>query len=440
MSGAHSTIRERDEDAGEAGEGPPQPGLVVVFAVDSPRFVPLPLHHGRIVLGRDRLLRDGVDDRNVSRAHLEVTLRGEQWQLRDLGSTNGSAVDGAPLRSGLYAACPRLLRIGRTLLLPCADLRPHLACRLHVREGVVVGPTLARVHERIRRLARVGQSLLLGGGSGVGKEVAARVFHAASGRPRGPFVALNCATIPGELAERLLFGARRGAYSGAVEHAEGLVQAADGGTLFLDEIGELEPRVQAKLLRVLETREVTPLGETRARPVDLRLCAATLRDLRAAVQAGDFREDLYYRVARPSVQVPSLYERPEELPWLVDLCVRTLAGDAPLAVHVGLIEACLLRGWPGNVRELTTEIRCAAVEALAEGRGALELRHLDPAAGGPVAAASRGAPAPLDVDDVLREFAGNVTRAAERLGIPRSTLRRRLARTARGGGDDGDPA
>ncbi|MBL8975228.1 MAG: sigma 54-interacting transcriptional regulator, partial [Myxococcales bacterium] len=255
MSGAHSTIRERDEDTGDAGEGPAQPGLVVVFAVDSPRFVPLPLHHGRILLGRDRLLSEGVDDRNVSRAHLEVTLRGEQWQLRDLGSTNGSAVDGAPLLRGLCVSTPRVLRIGRTLLLPCADLRPLLARGLHVRDGVVVGPTLADVHERIRRLARAGQGLLLTGASGVGKEVAARVFHAASGRPRGPFVAVNCATIPAELAERLLFGARKGAYSGAVENAEGHIQAADAGTLFLDEIGELEPRVQAKLLRVLETRE-----------------------------------------------------------------------------------------------------------------------------------------------------------------------------------------
>src|SRR6185503_9730039 len=157
-------------------------------------------------------------------------------------------------------------------------------------------------------IARTAQNLLISGPSGAGKEIAAGLFHRACGRAREgnerPFVALNCATIPGGLAERILFGARRGAYSGADKDAIGLVQAANGGTLFLDEIGELPPDVQAKLLRVLETKQVLQVGAVEPTHVDFRVCAATLEDLRGRVADGRFREDLYFRIARPEVTLP----------------------------------------------------------------------------------------------------------------------------------------
>ena len=141
--------------------------------------------------------------------------------------------------------------------------------------------------------------------------------HATAPESNAPFVAVNCAAIPEGLAERLLFGARKGAYSGATADAEGYIQAANRGTLFLDEIAELDPLVQAKLLRVLETREVLPLGASRAKKVDIGICAASHRRLRDEVTAGRFREDLYFRIGRPEVQIPPLRERLDEIPWFV---------------------------------------------------------------------------------------------------------------------------
>src|SRR5262249_18714382 len=155
---------------------------------------------------------------------------------------------------------------------------------------------LRELEERVAVLSRGGQNVLFIGESGVGKELLAMAYHAAGAGAKAPFVAVNCATIPRELAERLLFGTRRGAYTGAAEDAEGYLAAADGGTLFLDEVGELDPAVQAKLLRFLETGEVLPLGHTRPHKVSVRVCSATLHDLREAVSAGRFRQDLYYRI------------------------------------------------------------------------------------------------------------------------------------------------
>src|SRR5262249_47131898 len=194
----------------------------------------------------------------------------------------------------------------------------------------------------------------------------------------GPLVAVNCATIPEALAERLLFGARKGAFSGADADSDGYIQEADGGTLFLDEVAELSLAVQAKLLRVLETREVLPLGASKPRKIELRFCSATHRDLRAHVAAGKLREDLYFRIATPRVTVPPLRERPEEIPWLLQAEVSRIAPS--LALHVSVVETCLLRGWPGNVREILAEIRSAAQTALSAESQRLEARHLNPTA------------------------------------------------------------
>src|SRR5262249_35010222 len=155
----------------------------------------------------------------------------------------------------------------------------------------VVGPALQLARQQIERAAKGGDCVLLTGPSGTGKELAARAYHAATGR-KGPFIAVNCATIPSGLAERLLFRAKKGAYSGADADAEGYVQAANGGTLFLDELADLDPIVQPKLLRMLEEHEIVELGASRPRKVDLRVCVATLKDLRAEVAAKRFREDL----------------------------------------------------------------------------------------------------------------------------------------------------
>jgi transcriptional regulator with PAS, ATPase and Fis domain len=260
-------------------------------------------------------------------------------------------------------------------------------------------------------------------------------------------VAINCATIPAALAERMLFGARRGAYSGADSDADGYVQSADGGTLFLDEIADLDPTIQAKLLRVIETREVLPLGATKPRRISFGLVTATHRSLREAVAKQRLREDLFYRIGRPEVTLPLLHERPEEIPWLLAETARGVRSD--LALHAQFVEACLLRPWPGNVRELIAEARRSAHEAVAAGATLVEERFLDAHAGRPVDAradpdgiAAAGAPLSNDaeIEAALRDEGGNVTAAARRLGVHRNQLRRWIARRANAslGSDSGE--
>jgi transcriptional regulator with PAS, ATPase and Fis domain len=272
------------------------------------------------------------------------------------------------------ATAPTVLRAGASLFLFCADVRRFAGRRVEVEGGIVVGPTLRAIRDQIGQAARAGLVLHMTGETGAGKEVAARWFHEASARARGPFVAVNCAAVPAALAERLLFGARRGAYSGADADADGYVQAADTGTLFLDEVGELEPSTQAKLLRVLETREVLPLGASKARRVQLGLVSATHADLRAAVADGRFRADLYFRIGRPAVALPALRDRREEIPWLL---AQALAGEKTEGADASLVETALLRSWPGNARELLVETRSAALTARYDTRG-----RGDPAAAG----------------------------------------------------------
>ena len=344
-----------------------------------------------------------------------------------------------------------VLRAGSTVLVPVADVRPFLGAQITHEGGIVCGPTLARALSDVAAAAASGETSLLRGESGAGKENAARVFHANGANARGPFVAVNCATIPATVAERLLFGAKRGAYSGATDDADGFCGAADGGTLFLDEIGELPLDVQAKLLRFLETREFFPLGAAKPRRVNVRVCCATHRDLRDAVAAGTFRADLYYRLSTLEVRLPPLRERPEEIPWLVHHTVS--AANRTMDVHASFVEACLMRPWPGNVRELLGAVR-RALHAAREGT-MLSAEHLDETAGAPAtpqprtpslheepgsqsniraAKASGSGVRPsmpsLDRDrmiEALQKTGGNQTTAAALLGMSRRTFIRRLA-------------
>jgi DNA-binding NtrC family response regulator len=461
-----TATQEDSVDAGALPDADAQPGLLVVHAMGRPRHLVLPLADGVIALGRDELAAAGIPDGRVSRRHLHVTLDGDRWSVRDLGSRNGTFVDGRQAQGARDLAVP-VVRIGHTLILPVRDTGPHVSPGVSFREGIVMGPALAAVHERIALIARSGASLLVHGGSGAGKELATEAFHAATGRK--PLVAVNCATIQKELAERVLFGARRGAYTGAVADTTGLVQAADGGTLFLDEIAELDLGVQAKLLRFLETRRVTPLGAVDAVRVDVRLCAATHKDLRREVMEGRFRADLFFRLARPSVTVPPLCERRDEIPWLVDraLVHEPIEGAAAAATaSVELVEACMLRAWPGNVRELLAEVQIAALAARAADRTTVGASDLDPDAGRAIETSSRGGPdeprasspakapgsappwlpaaassppedasapgapgpSPSAIEAALRAERGNVARAAARLGVARIRVRRFVER------------
>jgi two-component system response regulator FlrC len=276
------------------------------------------------------------------------------------------------------------------------------------------------------RAARSRTSLLLTGPSGSGKDRLARFVHAESPRRAQPFVAVNCAALPEAMLESLLFGHVRGAFTGAADAQPGLFRAADGGTLFLDEIGDLPLALQAKLLRAVEQREVLPLGATRAVPVDVRLVAATHRDLQADVAAGRFRADLYWRLAVFTLALPPLAARPADI---VPLAAAILGGLAAAPPRLG--EAALARlvahGWPGNVRELGNVLERALILA---GEGPIEAAHIRfdaPAAARPALLADqRRASEGEAIHRALAEPGGKRA-AARRLGISERTLRYKLA-------------
>jgi DNA-binding NtrC family response regulator len=449
------TIEEADNPAVRPQHGM-IPGVVGIFSQGQPINLPIPVRRQKLEIGRGATYDATklVDD-SISRNHTLIEWRGEEIRVVDRGSHNGTFVDGRRVEDEGFPALPRTLRIGSTLFRFTLDVRPFLKGEVSILDGRVIGPTLRERYEEIARVAAAGETLLLTGPSGSGKELAAQAFHEA-GKRGGPFVAVNCATIPAGLAERLLFGARRGAYSGAGADAEGYVQAADGGTLFLDEIAELDATVQAKLLRVLETREVVPLGAPAGRKVDIRICTATLKDLRGEVAAGRFRRDLYYRVGSPEVLLPSLMERLEELPWLARAELQRM--DPRLAPSLLFLEECALRPWPGNVRELLRELRSAGRAARSAGRVVVEATDLSPSAGRDIAVEPRSeappeaprrakpkapsratrdplpsAPTPSDVSRASIEAAlereqGNVARSARALGMHRTQLRRWIVR------------
>ncbi|MCP3138260.1 sigma 54-interacting transcriptional regulator [Pyxidicoccus xibeiensis] len=409
---------------------PPRPGLVFIFSGGAPLFRSVPLDGSPLVLGREDAGGQPLPDERLSRQHAEVRREGSGWRVEDLGSRNGTYVDGEQVVGSRAFPAPRVLRLGNTLAVFHEDVRRLAGADVVVSPDAVRGPTFGAVLERVAPAALAGETLLITGESGTGKELAARAYHQSGPNARGRFVAVNCAAVPASVAERLLFGSRRGAYSGADADTDGYLQAADKGVLFLDEVAELPSEVQAKLLRVLETREVLALGAFRAQPVDVRVCSATHKDLRAAAAAGQFRADLYYRLAQAEVHLPPLRERLEDVPWLL---VHALKGSAAPALHATYVEACLSRPWPGNVRELLGETRSAARAAAASGSRSLRAEHLDAEAG--VALASPPPPATaapqLDraaLEATLAEHGGNVSAAARALGLHRTQLYRLMQR------------
>ena len=441
MARPSQTVEQSDVRGPAAGQAPGIPGLLRIFAGTRPTATLLPLPDegfAPLTIGRDSPVL-GEPDARMSRLHARISFEDGHFFAVDLDSRNGTAVDGERIKPQVPCAVRTLLRMGDSLFLPVPDLRPFQDHALQVHKDAIYGPLMQQVLRSVQSAAQLGTTLHISGESGTGKELIARAFH-AQGSGGGGFVAVNCATIPESIAERLLFGAKRGAFSGAEADAPGYVQAADSGTLFLDELAELGAPVQAKLLRVLESREVLPVGATRARAVSLRICSATHRDLRAQVAAGKLREDLYFRLAVPQVRVPPLRQRREEIPWLLQLCLERHAPS--LQLHVSLVEAVLLRPWRGNVRELLAETQAAAHAALTGGHPRLEVQHLGPSAGllfaeAPAELPRPPAPAPeppvreLDratVEAALHKTQGNVSAAARLLGLHRTQLRRFLQR------------
>jgi transcriptional regulator of acetoin/glycerol metabolism len=411
------------------------PGIVVVVEAGRPARRAFAIPRSGLDIGRGTPQGAMAADDRVSRRHLKIACRESVWAVNDLASRNGTVVNGARLDGYVEFAAPPLIRIGNSLLWAVPDIDPYLGpVPASPPGGPVIGASLARVWDAIAVAGRAGDTLLIRGESGAGKELAARRLHEVCFGPdsSAPFVAVNCAAIPEGLAERLLFGAKRGAYSGAATDTPGYVTAAHQGTLFLDEIAELDLLVQAKLLRVLEAREVLPLGDTRPRSVQIRVVAASHKNLREEVSASRFREDLYFRIGRPEVVLPPLRERIDEMPWLIQQELQRSAADR--SASLSFIEACALRAWPGNVREFLREVRLAAHAPLEPGSKQLTAEHLAQDAGRRILTSAAPEPGPASrleesqIQAALNEHKGNVTRAARALGLHRNQLRRWLAK------------
>ncbi|TMQ02228.1 MAG: FHA domain-containing protein [Deltaproteobacteria bacterium] len=309
-----------------------------------------------------------IDDPTVSRFHSEIAIEDRGVEVRDLDSQNGTNLDGVWVTSA-FVREGSLLALGHTVLSfgLTASTFPALLSDA-TRFGSLIGesPAMRATFALLERAAASHATVLLEGETGTGKEEAALSIHAASPRAAGPFVVVDCGAMPAALLESELFGHEKGAFTGAATQRTGAFEAAGGGTVFLDEIGELPLELQPKLLRVLERREIRRLGSNAYRPADVRVIAATHRDLRAGVNGETFRADLYYRLAVLRVALPPLRARPDDISALARHLVEQIG--APPAAAARLLEpeflASLARSaWPGNVRELRNHLeRCAVFE------------------------------------------------------------------------------
>ncbi|MBX3264360.1 MAG: sigma 54-interacting transcriptional regulator, partial [Labilithrix sp.] len=354
-----------------------------------------PLGDGAILVGRSQECDVRIDDASVSRKHVRVH-GGTALAIEDLGSSNGTRVRGRLLAPNerVGVAPGDLVEIGSAMLIvqpatpPAsargADVAAPTSARAR-RAAVVTGEMpmrpahpapesqAASIERLVELVAASNLSVVLLGETGVGKEVSAERIHALSARRTGPFVRINCAALADTLLETELFGHERGAFTGAVKTKVGLLEAAHGGTVLLDEIGEMPATTQAKLLRVLESREVMRVGSVEARPIDVRVLAATNRDLPALVASGAFRSDLYFRLDGITIRLPPLRERRDEILPLARSLLAGATKGAPPPLSAQAIARLESYAWPGNVRELRNVVERAIV--LSAG-GPIEAHHL----------------------------------------------------------------
>lgn len=416
------------------------PSICWVFPTVDGRWTPLP-DHGRVTFGRDPACDVLLDGTEVSRCHAAIErARDGTPVLVDLASRNGCFVDGVRTeRASLTDGS--VLRVGNWIGLffqnPPA-VAPGRSTFERLTTGLWVGPRLMAALAPARTAAASDLPIVLQGETGTGKERVARAIHQWSGRT-GPFVAVNCAALPDTMAEAELFGYRKGAFTGAERASPGWFRSADGGTLLLDELADMPVLLQSKLLRVLEEREVCPLGETRPVPIDVRVLAATQTAIGDAVASRQFRADLAARLEGLTVVLPPLRDRREEVPFLATQLLQEHAGAAaPPSLHPSLVEKLCLHDWPLNVRELVLLVRQWL--ALHGSEPVLTASALPPrmrrqtseraslADSGPVA----DPPASVDLNDpavlieAVRSNKGNLARAAASLGISRQRLYRLL--------------
>lgn len=390
-----------------------------------PRSAAVAMPDSGTVLGRRWLAERDLADREVSGEHLRLDRRGGALSITDLGSRNGTWINGRPIVAGEAVSVEDgdLVRLGRTLLV----VRQQLVGTLEPSSpiGELVGPFgLRDVAFELEGLARQKPgTVLVEGETGTGKELCARVVATALGRSE-QYGAVNVAGVAAGVFESQLFGHVAGAFSGSGKAgADGVVVAHDGGTVFLDEIGELPLELQAKLLRLLDNREVLPVGADRPRAVDVLLLAATNRSLESMVEAGTFRADLYARLDMARIELPPLRERVEDIvPIAQALASRGGGGLEADAMEVEAVERLLLRRWPRNVRELASVLEAAKRRDPEPG---LRLWALDDVLGDEEPSApARHALTNALVESTVVECGGNVTEAARRLGVSRGKLLR----------------
>jgi len=394
----------------------------------------------RLQIGSHPLNEVEVRDRTVSRFHCEVFVDrdGRAW-VKDLGSRNGTRVNGVRVREAELQE-GMVLRVGQLELVftPLAE-RNELPVAPVTSFGTLVGSSvpLRTAFAQLAKAAAKDVTVLLTGESGTGKSEAAELLHEQSGRAGKPLRVVDCAAVPANLLESELFGHERGAFTGAIQRRVGVFEEAEGGTVFLDEVGELPLDLQPKLLRVLEAREVRRLGANRYLPVDVRVVAATNRDLRAEVNVGRFRPDLYFRLAVLTVRLPPLRERPGDIPLIAKQLLGRLTLDEETRralAEPAFLSRLQLSPWPGNVRELRNHLeRCAALqEALQPASEDPSPQHLDALdVSIPFSEARRRLLDSFEqgyVRALLDRHDGNVSRAAATAGVDRAHLHRIMRR------------
>jgi DNA-binding NtrC family response regulator len=368
-----------------------------------------------------------LTDPTVSRYHCEIALERGRTIVRDLGSKNGTLVDGVPVLAAPMSE-RSVLTLGKTMIQFSRErgvLRPEASPRSEF--GALVGQSLAmrEVFFKLERAAGSDVTVLLRGETGTGKDLAAASLHQESARRDGPFVIVDLAATPGSLLASELFGHQRGAFTGADQDRIGAFELAHGGTLFLDEIGDLELELQPNLLRAIERKMIQRVGSNQRIPADVRVITATNRDLRADVNHKRFRADLYYRLAVLEITMPPLRERQEDIPMLVAAIARDLDDPSSLVADPAWVAALLKHPWPGNVRELRNHVERAGGMGRKAGRQPMVDVSI------PLKEARANWVQKFEsqyLGELLRAHGGNVSAAARAAGIDRVHFYRLLGR------------
>jgi transcriptional regulator with GAF, ATPase, and Fis domain len=379
----------------------------------------------------------------VSRVHCEIIRDTRGYLLKDLQSTNGTFLDGAEVREA-YVRAGSVVTVGTVQIkFQPFDERIEILPSESERLGSVIGRSLPmrEIFGLVERVAPTEATILLEGETGTGKDLMARTIHSMSRRQDGPFIVVDCGAVAGSLIESELFGHEKGAYTGATATRQGAFEMAHGGTIFLDELGELSLDLQPKLLRVLEQREIRRVGGNRTIRVDIRVVAATKKDLKQEVEKGKFREDLYFRLSVVPLYIPPLRQRKEDIPLLVEEFAHRIGGpEAGVPSHA--FDVLLAHDWPGNIRELRNVLERGIYLSKQMGEDAYKFINISGLAPRPGGASADGVPVDFDPNESYRankerwndEFErrylkwllsraeGNISRAAREADMDRKYL------------------